>query len=48
MPEQHDTRPEHQGDDAFVPKGAVAFMILMIAAYGVIWFLFYFLMVGRP
>lgn len=35
-------------DDAFVPRGAIAFMILMVAAYGLIWFLFYLLMLGRP
>lgn len=47
MPDERETRPDQQPDDAFVPRGAIAFMILMILAYGAIWFFFFFLMVGR-
>jgi hypothetical protein len=48
VPTQDRTQPEAQHDDEFVPRGAIAFIALMVAAYGVIWFLFYFLMLGRP
>ena len=48
MSEQHEVRPEQQRDAEFVPKGAIAFIVLMVAVYGLIWFMFYFLMVGRP
>jgi hypothetical protein len=40
--------PEEQRDDEFVPRGAIAFIALMVLAYGAIWFFFYFLMLGRP
>jgi hypothetical protein len=41
-------RPEGQPKDEFVPRGAIAFMVLMILAYGAVWFFFYFLMMVRP
>ena len=47
MPDERETRPEEQGDEAFVPRGAIAFMILMIVSYGAVWFFFFFLMLGR-
>jgi hypothetical protein len=34
-------------EDQFVPKGAIAFFVIMMAFYLVLWFLFYFLMLGR-
>jgi hypothetical protein len=41
-------QPEEQHEDEFVPRGAIAFMVAMILAYGAIWFFFYFLMASRP
>lgn len=46
--DQDDMRPESQTEGGFVPRGAMAFMVLMILAYGAIWFFFYFLMIVRP
>jgi len=46
--DQQEIQPEEQHEEEFVPRGAMAFMVLMILAYGAIWFFFYFLMVGRP
>jgi hypothetical protein len=43
-----ETKSEDHQPDQFVPRGAMAFMVLMILAYGLIWFFFYFLMIGRP
>jgi hypothetical protein len=46
--------PDHNRGEApspeahFVPKGALAFMAVMIAAYGAVWLFFYFLLVRRP
>jgi hypothetical protein len=48
LSERDGTKPEAQRDEEFVPRGAIAFIALMVLAYGVIWFFFYFLMVGRP
>jgi hypothetical protein len=48
MPDQDEPRPEGRQAEEFVPRGAIAFMALMIVAYGAIWFFFFFLMVGRP
>jgi hypothetical protein len=36
-------RPEE-----FVPRGAIAFMVLMVIAYAATWLFFYSIMVGRP
>ena len=41
-------QPEKRHEEEFVPRGALAFMVAMILAYGAIWFFFYFLMAGRP
>jgi hypothetical protein len=41
------TQREDRSDERFVPRGAIAFMVFMVVAYGLIWFLFYFLMLGR-
>jgi len=46
--EQGEVRPERPQAEEFVPRGAVAFMVFMIAAYSAIWLFFYFLMIGRP
>ena len=48
MSDQAEMRPESQPEGEFVPRGAIAFMVLMILAYGAIWFFFYFLMILRP
>lgn len=49
MPAQKgELRPEAEHDEEFVPRGAIVFMVLMVVTYGLIWFLFYFLMLGRP
>ena len=39
---------EERRDEPFVPRGAIAFMVLMILAYGALWLFFFFLMLGRP
>lgn len=46
--EQDATPPEKRHEEKFVPRGAIAFMILMAIAYGAIWLFFYLLMAGRP
>jgi hypothetical protein len=33
--------------DEFVPKGALAFFLLLILLYGVMWFSLYFQLMGR-
>ncbi len=35
------------GEEHFVPKGAIAFFILLLALFALIWFAIYFLMLGR-
>jgi hypothetical protein len=47
VPDERGTGPDKQPDEEFVPRGAIAFMILMILTYGAIWLFFFFLMVGR-
>jgi hypothetical protein len=48
VPEKRGVQSEMQDDTKeFVPRGAIAFMVVMILAYGVIWMVFYFLMIGR-
>lgn len=32
---------------AFIPKGAIAFFAVMVCFYIVLWFSFYFLLIGR-
>jgi hypothetical protein len=36
---------DHQ--DAFVPRGSVAFFVVMIAFYMVLWMVFYLILLGR-
>jgi hypothetical protein len=48
VPTQDRVPPDAQNDDEFVPRGAIAFVALMAVAYGLIWFFFFFLMLGRP
>jgi hypothetical protein len=39
--------PGPQPDDAFFPKGAIAFFVAMISFYFVLWFALYALLVRR-
>jgi hypothetical protein len=39
-------RQEDQ-DQAFVPKGSIAFFTIMICFYVLLWLFFYFLMINR-
>lgn len=39
-------RPE-TAPDSFFPRGAIFFFILLLALYGVIWLVIYFLMIAR-
>lgn len=34
-------------DEAFVPRGAIAFLVALIGSYAVFWFLMYALMAAR-
>jgi hypothetical protein len=36
-----------QNEEKFIPKGAMAFLILLLILCGIIWFGIYFLMLGR-
>ena len=42
-----DTDQEETGEHSFVPRGAIAFFIALIAIYGVMWFALYFQIMGR-
>ena len=48
MSNQSDMQPDSQPGEEFVPKGAMAFMVLMILAYGAVWLFFFYLMIIRP
>ena len=37
----------NQSDEPFVPRGAIAFFLVMICFYITLWLVFYFLMLGR-
>lgn len=39
------TTPSKEAD--FFPRGAVAFFVLMVAFFSIVWLFFYFLMIGR-
>jgi len=47
--EQSEVRPGEgrDQDEEFVPRGAVAFMVFLVASYSAVWLFFYRLMVGR-
>lgn len=38
--------PDHT-DEKFVPKGAMAFFMIMIVVYAMMWFMMYFDLLGR-
>jgi hypothetical protein len=47
--QQVETRPEEQGGaETFVPRGAIAFMALLVLVYAAIWLYFYALILNRP
>ena len=39
---------EARGEEEFVPRGAVAFMVFLILVYAGVWFYFYSMMTNRP
>lgn len=47
---QNDPTPSEESarDAEFVPRGALAFVALMLIAYAATWFFFYSVMIGRP
>lgn len=47
MSEPAESRSVDAKTEEFVPRGAAAFMVVMIVVYGAMWLFFYFLMVGR-
>ena len=38
---------EKANEKAFIPKGAIAFFVVMICFYILLWLSFYFLLIGR-
>ena len=47
---QQETPPqgETRSEDGFVPRGAVAFMVVLILVYAAVWFYFYLMLTNRP
>jgi hypothetical protein len=35
------------GDEGFVPRGAIAFLVLMVILYAALWLVFYSILIGR-
>jgi hypothetical protein len=47
--QQANVQPEERsGAETFVPRGAIAFMALLILVYAAIWLFFYALILNRP
>jgi len=38
---------QNSQEQTFQPKGAIAFFLVMIAFYSILWLVFYFILVGR-
>ena len=47
MPGSEAEMPERSQPDAFLPRGAVAFFVVMGVFYAALWFAMYLLMVQR-
>jgi hypothetical protein len=39
---------KQSGAEEFVPRGAIAFMVVLILVYAAVWFYFYAMMTSRP